>query len=304
MAKQKNYLFMVILAVAFIGIAMVFIEQCVLDRGFSLEKPFKFTIDTNIDMPEDQDEVTILVYVTSPNNDYPLLKIYDLDCNGDGEFELKEVNKPYYCKFKRNTGKYQIWVRGTFPQIILCPDGADNWKAVVSVDDWGEANWMCMDRFANNCQNLERIPQKAPDLSRVEHLSWMFANAHKFNQPLNHWDVSNIKYMSSMFSEAISFDQPLDKWDVSNVTDMSSMFSGATSFNQSLDNWNVSNVTNMNEMFKDAKSFGDYPENWVIPRLSRDMFTGTTLELVSKIYPLKRKEGPIRRGAPRKKEKK
>ena len=272
MPKRKNYLLMAVLAVTIIGIVMVSIEQCVLDRGVSLEDPFKFTIDTNINMPDNQRDVVITVLVTPIDEDDDL-GLYDLDCNGDGEFELMGITQPHNCIFKRNTGKYQIWVRGPIPRIILCPDKADNQNAVVSVDDWGDIQWQSMAEFANDCKNLEKIPQKAPNLNNqyiVRDMSRMFAGAHKFNQPLNHWDVSSIENMEYMFYEATSFNQPLDKWNVHNVENMSGMFSKATSFNQPLNHWRVSNVKNMSWMFAGAHQFNQPLDRWDV-FLTRDM---------------------------------
>ena len=71
----------------------------------------------------------------------------------------------------------------------------------------------------------------------------MFANAIKFNQPLNGWNTSSVTSMGGMFTDAKSFNQPLYRWDTSSVTDMMNMFLGARSFNQDLSKWNISKVT-------------------------------------------------------------
>jgi surface protein len=54
-------------------------------------------------------------------------------------------------------------------------------------------------------------------------MSYMFAGATSFNQPLDKWDVSSVKTMRCMFQNAASFNQPMDKWDVSSVKDMAGM---------------------------------------------------------------------------------
>ena len=74
------------------------------------------------------------------------------------------------------------------------------------------------------------------DVSLITNMSYMFASATNFNQPLNNWDVSNVTDMSWMFEWAKSFNQPLNNWDVSNVTNMRYMFYEAINFNQSLIN--------------------------------------------------------------------
>ena len=54
---------------------------------------------------------------------------------------------------------------------------------------------------------------------------------------INNWDVSNVEYMSGMFANASSFNQPLNNWNVSKVTNMGGMFRYAESFNQPLNKW-------------------------------------------------------------------
>ena len=47
------------------------------------------------------------------------------------------------------------------------------------------------------------------NVSNVEYMVAMFANANSFNQPLNNWNVSKVESMVGMFDEATSFNQPL-----------------------------------------------------------------------------------------------
>ena len=47
---------------------------------------------------------------------------------------------------------------------------------------------------------------------------------------INNWDVSNVEYMSGMFANASSFNQPLNNWNVSKVTNIAD----AHSFNHPL----------------------------------------------------------------------
>ena len=84
---------------------------------------------------------------------------------------------------------------------------------------------------------------------------------------INNWDVSNVEYMSGMFANASSFNQPLNNWNVSKVTNMTAMFRGASSFNQPLNKWNVSKVTDMKWMFKNAHSFNQPLNNWNVSYL-------------------------------------
>ena len=49
----------------------------------------------------------------------------------------------------------------------------------------------------------------------------------------------------------------------------------------------MSNVCNMKNMFKGASKFNHYPKTWGVPENSKDMFTGTKVENISKNKPLK-----------------
>ena len=63
------------------------------------------------------------------------------------------------------------------------------------------------------------------DTSSVISMEYMFADAPRFNQPLNDWDLSNVQLTYAMFGcytlgDLCDFNQPIDNWDVSNVVDM------------------------------------------------------------------------------------
>ena len=105
------------------------------------------------------------------------------------------------------------------------------------------------------------------DVSHVKYMSYMFAEAESFNQPLNDWDVSQVEDMSYMFRYAESFNQPLNNWNVSRVKNMSYMFSNAKAFNQPLNDWDVSNVEWMRGMFIHADSFNQPLNNWDVSRV-------------------------------------
>ena len=114
-----------------------------------------------------------------------------------------------------------------------------------------------------DCSNLGNIGSMSSwDVSSVTDMSYMFAYAYSFNQPLDNWDVSSVTDMSSMFYDAYAFNQSLASWDVSSVTDMSSMFYDAYSFNQPLTSWDVSSVSFMSSMFYDAHSFNKSIGSW------------------------------------------
>ncbi len=222
---------------------------------------FKFTITTdNVNAEKDRNAepsvdnpIQIAIFVDSVNNTYPVK--YDLDCEGDGEFEHTGLAEYAKCTYEPNTGTHQIWLRGDIPAIRLCDGYHGTPNAIQSIDSWGNIQWKSMHSFAENCDNLVRIPNEAPNLSEVTDMSKMFYDAKNFNQPIEHWDVSKVTNMEWMFEGASSFNQPLENWDVSHVVNMHSMFHNASAFNQSLSSWNASSAKNITNMFSGARSF-------------------------------------------------
>ena len=235
------------------------------------EDIFKYTINTNIATKDN--DIKILVKIITKNGKDPVR--YDLDCEGDGEFEYHGLTGNQKCIYKKNSGKHQIWMRGEIPAISLCfraknvQDEIDHSKsAIISIDSWGNIPWKSMQGFATECKALKKIPNDSPDLRQVKSMGLMFGGATSFNQPIEHWDVSN-------------------------VTNMMLMFTGATSFNQPLEKWNVSNVKDMHRMFFGAKAFSYYPKSWVVPENDlEEMFKDTKVEKLAKKSPLQTKIVP------------
>ena len=253
---------------------------------------FKYTIKTDFvttDIDSNTENIEILVAINSVEGQFPVK--YDLDCEGDGDFEYKGLTNNQKCIYKKDSGKHQIWLRGEIPAMVLCqrekspecekraicPDDSKN--AVISIDSWGNVPWKSMAMFAANCYALNKLPEDSPDLRQVKDMSHMFDGAISFNQSLEAWNVSNVINMSNMFAYTHWFNQPLEKWNVSNVTDMNAMFMGARLFNQPLEKWNVSNVTNMNVMFMAASSFNQPLEKWDVSNVTdmSGMFMGARL---------------------------
>ena len=131
---------------------------------------------------------------------------------------------------------------------------------LVSLDQWGTAQWTSMHAAFSGAYNMKYNATDAPDLSRVSDISHMFAGASSFDGDLSNWDVSSVTDMSAMFFDT-PFDGDLSNWDVSSVTDMAIMFSG-TPFDGDLSNWDVSSVTDMSAMFSGASSFDGDLSNW------------------------------------------
>lgn len=160
----------------------------------------------------------------------------------------------------------QIQLKNSDSQIIKTYGNINDWDTSIITDI------SCL--FQDLPMNIPEISNW--NVSNVKDMSYLFANAIKFNEPLN-WDVSNVENMYCMFANADSFNQPLI-WDVSNVENMGCMFTRAKKFNQQL-NWNIGSVTNMNAMFMDAKSFNTSLD-WTINMNTniQNIFAGSKLE--------------------------
>ena len=151
-------------------------------------------------------------------------------------------------------------------------------RKLVSIDQWGTAQWASMRAAFEGAGNMEYRAADAPDLSRVSDASDMFRDASSFNGDLSSWNVSSVTNMADMFRDASSFNGDLSSWNVSSVTDMSRMFLGASSFNKPLSSWDVSSVTDMSRMFSDASSFNGDISGWDVSSVTKmnGMFRGAS----------------------------
>ena len=107
----------------------------------------------------------------------------------------------------------------------------------------------------NYNKTLDNIDISKWDVSKVKHMSGMFAGYENFNCDLSKWDVHNVKTMEHMFHYCENFNCDLSKWNVSNVTNMKYMFRNCSKFDSDLSKWDVSNVTNMKYMFQNCENF-------------------------------------------------
>ena len=107
----------------------------------------------------------------------------------------------------------------------------------------------------NYNKTLDNIDISKWDVSKVKHMSGMFAGYENFNCDLSNWDVSNVTNMAFMFYNCRNFNCDLSNWDVSNVINMKYMFENCKKFNCNLSKWDVSNVTNMKYMFQNCENF-------------------------------------------------
>jgi surface protein len=169
-------------------------------------------------------------------------------------------------------GTYRVEISGQFPRIHFFPPAPGvvppRNSQIRTVEQWGDIEWVSMERAFQSTQNLTVTATDAPNLTGVTSLRGMFARTDSFNGAIGHWNTDNITTMQTMFWEAVAFNQPINHnpatgaWNTGNVTNMQEMFEDAIAFNQDLDQWDVSQVTNMREMFNDATAFNGDVTTW------------------------------------------
>ena len=172
---------------------------------------------------------------------------------------------------------HEVRISGTFPRIFF--NAAGDVAKVTDISQWGIQEWASMERSFNGATNMTVSATDAPDLTRVEDMRFMFADATTFNQPINHWNMSNVTRLRFMFRGATSFNQDLSGWNVSSVTNMQGTFQDATAFNQDISGWTVSAVSDMQDMFMGATAFDQDLGGWDVSSVTvaNNMFSGVTL---------------------------
>jgi len=145
---------------------------------------------------------------------------------GDGTSNANVTNTILHNYEKE--GNYTVAITGTYPwAVYLCyrdvnQDGIRiGYQKLIALEQWGTQKWKSMHSVFAICKDFNIINDpKAPDLSNVDSMGYMFDKATIFNQPIGHWDVSNVTDMDSMFYGVQAYNQDLSAWDVSKVTYM------------------------------------------------------------------------------------
>ena len=202
---------------------------------------------------------------------------YDFNVDwGDGTQDVGIVNtiEHYYV----TPGTYTVSITGKYPR--LYPYENTDSDKLVSINSWGDIQWLSMADAFSNCDNVDLKATDVPDLSRVTSLKSMFLACYDLigNESISNWNVSSIKNFDNMFSLASQFNQDLSDWDVSNGTNFNSMFSDAVSFNGDITSWNMDNAQEFSWMFLNASSFNQPIGNWNINSVEymNSMFEGAT----------------------------
>lgn len=121
-------------------------------------------------------------------------------------------------------GTYTIEISGNFPGLVF---GSNDYASkLISIDQWGDVDWVTMKDAFMGCVNMDIRATDSPDLSNVEDMSRMFMNCSSLtgNTSIENWKTEGVANMSQMFEGATVFDQDISSWDVSNVIDMQNMF--------------------------------------------------------------------------------
>jgi surface protein len=178
-----------------------------------------------------------------------------------------------------SVGTYTVTISGDFPQTYFEYGLGDDSRKLLTIEQWGDIEWLSMYQGFSDCRSLVINDTEAPLLYKATDLSYMFLSAINLNQSLNHWDVSTITTIEGMFASAASFNGDISDWDVSSVTTMEFMFEEAPAFNIDISGWVVSSVLNMDFMFKNSLSFDQNLGGWDVSLVSGmyDMFKNITL---------------------------
>ena len=148
---------------------------------------FITTWKTDIAGASNDKEIIISIGENTFNYDYN----YDIDWTGDGTWDTIGATGTQTHIYPQ-AGTYTIKIRGQFPHIL-----ANN--KILSVEQWGNIEWLSMYKTFEGCSNLVINAKDRPNLSNVTSMNAMFRGATSFNKSLNNWDVSNVINMKYMF---------------------------------------------------------------------------------------------------------
>ena len=186
---------------------------------------------------------------------------YDIDINNDGDFDILGVTGDTVVDLG-SSGTHQVRIRGDFPAIRFEDLTSKDKLKLLSVDQWGSAEWKSMSKAFAGCEQLEVLAIDTPNTSMVTNFIETFYNCYNFNTNVNGWDVSSGGKFFSMFNGCALFNQPMDTWEMGNAQFLDGMFAGCTAFNQPLASWNFSNLESVSSMFYNAEAFNQPIGGW------------------------------------------
>ena len=158
-------------------------------------------------------------------------------------------------------GIYTVRISGGFNR-IRTRDDATNARKLVSIEQWGTAQWTSMEGAFAEARNMTYAATDAPDLSNVTNLSFMFYRAYAFNGDISGWQTGSVTTLESTFEDARAFNQPIGEWDTAAVTTLKGTFRNAGAFNQPIGDWDTAEVTTLEATFSRASVFNQPIGAW------------------------------------------
>ena len=240
-------------------------------------RPFIFTLATTFD------NAVVRIPVIDEENSKVL---YDIDCNGDGEYETKSITGSIECVFPKK-GKHQISMRGEIPHLSL-----GMIQAYCEGESCAKA---CEASCREDCEIVTqpfRILDRAEDPFKVCDIKRWTANKDGYCQasctkaPKDLDDKNRWRYgrhilsidqwgdnaWKSMRGFAASCEQIRIKAEykpnLSQVEDMTGMFLRAYAMNDPVGDWDVSHVKTMNGVFSDCESFNQPLNSWDVSHVT------------------------------------
>jgi surface protein len=116
----------------------------------------------------------------------------------------------------------------------------------------------------------------------------MFMGASIFNRDISNWNMTKVNHIGFMFDTATAFNQPLGNWErtgstLGNVTNMRQTFRFTNFFNQDISNWNVNKVTDFGLMFNVAIAFNNGSNSNTNPVTSRTGLNGWNINTAADV---------------------
>ncbi len=195
---------------------------------------------------------------------------------GDGTAITSETGNATHTY--TSAGAYEVKIIGDFPRIYFNNTGDKD--KILEVNQWGTQQWTSMENAFYGCSNLVLDATDTPILSQANNVSRMFNSAISLvdtQDVMNTWDVSTIENMRRMFADADMFNENIASWNVGNVQNFSLMFGGADNFNQNVNDWNigafVTGAVNIDFMFIATASFNQPLSKWDVSKVNRFNYT-------------------------------
>lgn len=157
---------------------------------------------------------------------------YDIDWENDGIWDDFNIEGDITHEYA-TAGTYQVAIRGSLPRLDYSGNG-DKLK-LLSIDQWGDIQWLSFANAFQGCENLVLTTTASPRLSNCKDLSNMFNGCSSLNTNIRNWDTFRVENMEGMLKDALAFDHYLTDLNIVSVTNMTDMLSGTGMTTQNYD---------------------------------------------------------------------